>query len=256
MAAPRRRRRAWRQRDRRGDSTGYDPRYNYRQWLRAREHGRGATKGGRRRDIVMPVPPGHTAGFRTGESWRDPGGRTGAGSPRAGGRRAIFFATTTHHLNARAAGEEGVIRSSDELTNCRIGLVGQTNAGNPAHPIIRPLDPRRRLSITTISRTRRRPAVDTGPCVADIRHKRRAHEGRGLGLQFWPIERTDPAFLIRSTHGLQPIHHSGARSPILAELATKQHCDVFRNDQWRGYAPPIEAPGAFGLFQSPPAREG
>ena len=91
-----------------------------------------------------------------------------------------------------------------------------------------------------------------------------AHEGKGLGLQFLRhIERTRMlAFLIPidamdwQAEYDQLRHELAEYSP---DLASKPHCVVFTKMDLLGeeYAPPIEAPAAFGLFAiSAAAREG
>src|SRR4029078_13525676 len=91
-----------------------------------------------------------------------------------------------------------------------------------------------------------------------------AHEGKGLGLQFLRhIERTRVlAFLVPIDSMDWQGEYDQLRREIeaySAELAEKAHCVVFTKMDLLGdnEPPPIEAPGAFGLFAiSAPGREG
>ena len=91
-----------------------------------------------------------------------------------------------------------------------------------------------------------------------------AHEGKGLGLQFLRhIERTRIlAFLIPIDAMDWQAEYDQLRREIAEyspDLAAKPHCVVFTKMDLLGeeYAPPINAPGAFGLFAiSAAAREG
>ena len=91
-----------------------------------------------------------------------------------------------------------------------------------------------------------------------------AHEGKGLGLQFLRhIERTRIlAFLIPIDTMDWQAEYDQLRWEVAeysADLAAKPHCVVFTKMDLLGeeYAPPINAPGAFGLFAvSAAAREG
>ena len=91
-----------------------------------------------------------------------------------------------------------------------------------------------------------------------------AHEGKGLGLQFLRhIERTRVlAFLIPVDSMDWQAEYDQLRAEIAAysqALSEKPHCVVFTKMDLLGeqYAPPINAPGAFGLFAiSAAAREG
>jgi len=237
----------------------------------------GANKSGRSgADIVMPVPPGTllrdtTTGEIVAEILEDgqefviaQGGRGGKGN--------AFFATPTHQSPREwQPGEEGVVRTLEmELKLIAdIGLVGQPNAGkstllsviSAARPKIADypfttLQPN--LGVVQLSDNRTFVVADIPGIIEG------AHEGKGLGLQFLRhIERTRIlAFLIPIDAMDWQAEYDQLRREIAEyspELATKPHCVVFTKMDLMGeeYAPPIEAPGAFGLFTvSAAAREG
>jgi GTP-binding protein len=253
--------------------------YTYRDnWVAERgEHGMGANKSGRSgADIVMPVPPGtilrdKESGEIVAEILEDgqqvviaPGGRGGKGN--------AFFATATHQSPREwQPGEEGVVRTLEmELKLIAdIGLVGQPNAGkstllsviSAARPKIADypfttLQPN--LGVVQLSDHRTFVVADIPGIIEG------AHEGKGLGLQFLRhIERTRIlAFLIPIDAMDWQAEYDQLRREIAEyspDLAAKPHCVVFTKMDLLGedYAPPIEAPGAFGLFAvSAPAREG
>jgi GTPase len=253
--------------------------YTYRDnWVAERgEHGMGANKSGRSgADIVMPVPPGtilrdKESGEVVAEILEDgqefviaPGGRGGKGN--------AFFATATHQSPREwQPGEDGVVRTLElELKLIAdIGLVGQPNAGkstllsviSAARPKIADypfttLQPN--LGVVQLSDHRTFVVADIPGIIEG------AHEGKGLGLQFLRhIERTRIlAFLIPIDAMDWQAEYDQLRREIAeysSDLAAKPHCVVFTKMDLLGeeYAPPIDAPGAFGLFAvSAPAREG
>ena len=253
--------------------------YTYRdRWIGERgEHGMGANKSGRSgADVVMPVPPGTVLrDAQTGEIIAEilddgqemviaPGGRGGKGN--------AFFATATHQSPREwQPGEEGVVRRIEmELKLIAdVGLVGQPNAGkstllsviSAARPKIADypfttLQPN--LGVVQLSDHRTFVVADIPGIIEG------AHEGRGLGLQFLRhIERTRLlAFLIPIDAMDWQAEYDQLRSEIAeysTDLAAKPHCVVFTKMDLLGepYVPPINAPGAFGLFAiSTAAREG
>ena len=253
--------------------------YTYRdRWVAERgEHGMGSNKSGRAgADIIMPVPPGTIlrdvdTGEIVAEILEDgqevviaPGGRGGKGN--------AFFATATHQSPREwQPGEEGVARTLEmELKLIAdIGLVGQPNAGkstllsviSAARPKIADypfttLQPN--LGVVQLSDHRTFVVADIPGIIEG------AHEGKGLGLQFLRhIERTRIlAFLIPIDAMDWQAEYDQLRKEIAEyspDLAAKPHCVVFTKMDLLGeqYAPPIEAPGAFGLFAvSAAAREG
>ena len=253
--------------------------YTYRDnWVAERgEHGMGANKSGRSgADIVMPVPPGtilrdKESGEIVAEILEDgqefviaQGGRGGKGN--------AFFATATHQSPREwQPGEEGVVRTIEmELKLIAdIGLVGQPNAGkstllsviSAARPKIADypfttLQPN--LGVVQLSDHRTFVVADIPGIIEG------AHEGKGLGLQFLRhIERTRIlAFLIPIDAMDWQAEYDQLRREVAEyspDLAAKPHCVVFTKMDLLGedYAPPIHAPGAFGLFAvSAPARGG
>jgi GTP-binding protein len=253
--------------------------YTYRDnWVAERgEHGMGSNKSGRGgADIVMPVPPGtilrdSVTGEIIAEILEDGQEKVIAQGGR-GGKGNAFFATPTHQSPREwQPGEEGVIHTIEmELKLIAdVGLVGQPNAGkstllsviSAARPKIADypfttLQPN--LGVVQLSDHRTFVVADIPGIIEG------AHEGKGLGLQFLRhIERTRMlAFLIPidamdwQAEYDQLRHELAEYSP---DLATKPHCVVFTKMDLLGeeYAPPIEAPGAFGLFAiSAAAREG
>ena len=253
--------------------------YTYRdKWIAERgEHGMGSNKSGRSgADIIMPVPPGtilrdNDTKEILAEILEDgqevviaPGGRGGKGNS--------FFATPTHQSPREwQPGEEGVIHTIEmELKLIAdVGLVGQPNAGkstllsviSAARPKIADypfttLQPN--LGVVQLSDNRTFVVADIPGIIEG------AHEGKGLGLQFLRhIERTRIlAFLIPIDAMDWQAEYDQLRKEIAeysSDLAGKPHCVVFTKMDLLGeeYAPPIVAPGAFGLFAiSAAAREG
>jgi GTP-binding protein len=253
--------------------------YTYRdKWIAERgEHGMGSNKSGRSgADIIMPVPPGtilrdNDTKEILAEILEDgqevviaPGGRGGKGNS--------FFATPTHQSPREwQPGEEGVIHTIEmELKLIAdVGLVGQPNAGkstllsviSAARPKIADypfttLQPN--LGVVQLSDNRTFVVADIPGIIEG------AHEGKGLGLQFLRhIERTRIlAFLIPIDAMDWQAEYDQLRKEIgeySSDLAATPHCVVFTKMDLLGeeYAPPIVAPGAFGLFAiSAAAREG
>ena len=253
--------------------------FTYRdKWVGERgEHGMGANKSGRSgADVIMPVPPGTVlrdaaTGEIVAEILEDgqevviaPGGRGGKGN--------AFFATATHQSPREwQPGEEGVVRRIEmELKLIAdVGLVGQPNAGkstllsviSAARPKIADypfttLQPN--LGVVQLSDHRTFVVADIPGIIEG------AHEGKGLGLQFLRhIERTRIlAFLIPIDAMDWQAEYDQLRREVAeysADLAAKPHCVVFTKMDLLGesYAPPINAPGAFGLYAvSAAAREG
>jgi len=253
--------------------------YTYRdKWIAERgEHGMGSNKSGRSgADVVMPVPPGtilrdNDTKEILAEILEDgqevviaPGGRGGKGNS--------FFATPTHQSPREwQPGEEGVIHTIEmELKLIAdVGLVGQPNAGkstllsviSAARPKIADypfttLQPN--LGVVQLSDNRTFVVADIPGIIEG------AHEGKGLGLQFLRhIERTRIlAFLIPIDAMDWQAEYDQLRKEIAeysSDLAATPHCVVFTKMDLLGeeYAPPIVAPGAFGLFAiSAAAREG
>jgi GTP-binding protein len=244
--------------------------YTYRdKWLAERgEHGMGANKSGRSgADIIMPVPPGTILrDLDTGEIVAEiledgqeaviaPGGRGGKGN--------AFFATATHQSPREwQPGEEGVARNIEmELKLIAdVGLVGQPNAGkstllsviSAARPKIADypfttLQPN--LGVVQLSDHRTFVVADIPGIIEG------AHEGKGLGLQFLRhIESTSIlAFLIPIDALDWQVEYDQVRREFADyshDLAAKPHCVVFTKMDLLGeeHAPPINAPGAFGLF--------
>src|SRR5512132_1402098 len=264
----------------RGDSnlaTLLDYTYRDRGVAERGEHGMGANKSGRAgADIVMPVPPGTVLrDIDRGEIVAEilEGGQEvviAAGG--RGGKGNAFFATATHQSPREwQPGEESVTRTIEmELKLIAdVGLVGQPNARkstllsviSAARPKIADypfttLQPN--LGVVQLSDQRTFVVADIPGIIEG------AHEGKGLGLQFLRhIERTRIlAFLIPIDAMDWQAEYEQLRREISsysADLAQKPHCVVFTKMDLLGeeYAPPIDAPGAFGLFAvSAPAREG
>ena len=253
--------------------------YTYRDnWVADRgEHGMGSNKSGRAgQDIIMPVPPGTILrDAETGEIFAEileDGQEAVIAQGGRGGKGNAFFATATHQSPREwQPGEEGVVRVLEmELKLIAdVGLVGQPNAGkstllsviSAARPKIADypfttLQPN--LGVVQLSDHRTFVVADIPGIIEG------AHEGKGLGLQFLRhIERTRIlAFLIPIDAMDWQAEYDQLRHELAeysADLAAKPHCVVFTKMDLLGehYAPPIEAPGAFGLFAvSAPAREG
>ena len=253
--------------------------YTYRdRWVAERgEHGMGANKSGHAgKDIILSVPPGtvlRDADTKEliGEILED-GQEILVAQGGRGGRGNSFFATATHQAPREwQPGEEGRARNIElELKLIAdIGLVGQPNAGkstllsviSAAHPKIgdypfTTLSPN--LGVVQLSDGRTFVVADIPGIIEG------AHEGKGLGLQFLRhIERTRLlAFLIPIDAMDWQAEYDQLRAEIgsySADLAAKPHCVVFTKLDLLGesYAPPIKAPGAFGIFSiSAPGRQG
>ena len=244
--------------------------YTYRTRFAAErgEHGMGANKTGRSGEgVVLPVPPGtviRDAG--TGELLGEVlahGDEIVVARGGRGGKGNAFFATATHQSPREwQPGEEGERRTIElELKLIAdVGLVGEPNAGkstllsviSAAHPRIADypfttLSPN--LGVVPLSDHRSFVVADIPGIIEG------AHEGRGLGLQFLRhIERTRIlAFLIPiDAHDWQEAFDTLRRevASYAPALAGKPHCVVFTKMDLLGELepPPIEAPGAFGVF--------
>jgi GTPase len=244
--------------------------YTYRdQWAAERgEHGMGSNKTGRSGEsVVLPVPPGTVvrdqgSGELLGEVL-EAGDELVVARGGRGGRGNAFFATATHQAPREwQPGEEGEARTLElELKLIAdVGLVGAPNAGkstllsviSAARPKIADypfttLSPN--LGVVQLSDHRTFVVADIPGIIEG------AHEGKGLGLQFLRhIERTRLlAFLIPIDALDWQADYDQLRREVEAyspELAAKPHCVVFTKLDLLGeeYVPPIEAPGAFGLF--------
>jgi GTP-binding protein len=244
--------------------------YTYRdRWVADRgEHGMGSNKTGRSgENVVLPVPPGTIVRdadsgellaevMESGEEYViAKGGRGGKGN--------AFFATATHQAPREwQPGEEGQIRRVElELKLIAdVGLVGQPNAGkstllsviSAARPKIADypfttLAPN--LGVVQLTDHRSFVVADIPGIIEG------AHEGKGLGLQFLRhIERTRILAFIIPIDALDwQAEYEQLRREVeaySAELAAKPHCVVFTKMDLMGedYVPPIEAPGAFGMY--------
>jgi len=245
--------------------------YTYRdRWAAERgEHGMGSNKSGRSgADIVLPVPPGTVitdadTGERVGEVLEQ-GDEIVVARGGRGGKGNAFFATATHQAPREwQPGEEGQARSLilELKLIADVGLVGQPNAGkstllsvvSAARPKIADypfttLAPN--LGVVQLSDHRTFVVADIPGIIEG------AHEGKGLGLQFLRhIERTRVlAFMIPIDAMDWQAEYDQLRGEIQAyseELAKTPHCVVFTKLDLLGeddYVPPIEAPGAFGIF--------
>jgi GTP-binding protein len=253
--------------------------YTYRDaWEAERgDHGQGSNKTGRSgEDVVLPVPPGtvvkdERSGELLGEVMAH-GDELVVARGGRGGKGNAFFATATHQSPREwQPGEEGEIRTLElELKLIAdVGLVGQPNAGkstllsviSAARPKIADypfttISPN--LGVVALSDHRTFVVADIPGIIEG------AHEGKGLGLQFLRhIERTRLlAFLIPIDAMDWQAEYDQLRREIAAysgELAAKPHCVVFTKLDLLGeqYVPPIEAPGAFGMWAvSAPGRAG
>jgi GTP-binding protein len=253
--------------------------YTYRDsWEAERgEHGMGSNKTGRSgKDVVLPVPPGTVIRDRDsseflGEVLAD-GEEIIVAKGGRGGRGNTWFASATHQAPREwepgREGEERVLELELKLI-ADVGLVGMPNAGkstllsviSKATPKIADypfttLSPN--LGVVQLSDHRTFVVADIPGIIEG------ASEGKGLGLQFLRhIERTRIlAFLvpIDAVEWQQEFdqlrHEISVYSP---ELAQKPYCVVFTKLDLLGeeYVPPIEAPGAFGLYAiSAAARTG
>ena len=252
--------------------------YTYRDaWTAERgEHGMGANKTGRSGgDIVLPVPPGTVIRERGGEILGEilrHGDEIVVARGGRGGKGNAFFATSTHQSPREwQPGEEGEQRVLElELKLIAdVGLVGKPNAGkstllsviSAARPKIADypfttLSPN--LGVVQLTDARTFVVADIPGIIEG------AHEGKGLGLQFLRhVERTRVlAFLIPIDAMDWQQEYDDLRREVdaySAELARKPHCVVFTKLDLLGedFAPPIEAPDAFGSFAiSAAARTG
>lgn len=244
--------------------------YTYRdKWAAERgEHGMGSNKTGRSgKDIVMPVPPGTIIrDLETGElvaEVLDHGQEVVVAQGGRGGKGNTFFQTATHQSPREwQPGEEGQIRSLElELKLIAdVGLVGQPNAGkstllsviSAARPKIADyrfttLQPN--LGVVPLSDSRTFVVADLPGIIEG------ASEGKGLGLQFLRhIERTRILAMVIPIDAMDwQDEYDALRREVAAystELAAKPHCVIFSKMDLMGedYVPPIDAPGAFGLF--------
>src|SRR5687768_7230716 len=252
--------------------------YTYRDaWTAERgEHGMGANKTGRSgASVVLPVPPGTVIRERGGEVLGEVlrhGDEIVVARGGRGGKGNAFFATSTHQSPREwQPGEEGEQRVLElELKLIAdVGLVGKPNAGkstllsviSAARPKIADypfttLSPN--LGVVQLSDSRTFVVADIPGIIEG------AHEGKGLGLQFLRhVERTRMlAFLIPIDTMDWQQEFDDLRREIAAyspELARTPHCVVFTKLDLLGedFAPPIEAPDAFGSFAiSAAARTG
>jgi len=226
--------------------------------------------------VIMPIPPGTVLrDADTGEiiaEILEDGQQAVIASGGRGGKGNAFFATATHQSPREwQPGQEGVHRRIEMEFKliADVGLVGQPNAGksmllsviSAARPKIADypfttLQPN--LGVVQLTDGRTFVVADIPGIIEG------AHEGKGLGLQFLRhIERTRIlAFLIPIDAMDWQAEYDQLRREIAEyspDLATKPHCVVFTKMDLLGeqYAPPINAPGAFGLFAvSAAAREG
>ncbi len=244
--------------------------YTYRdKWTAERgEHGMGSNKTGRSgKDLVMPVPPGTIVrDMASGEivaEVLDHGQEVVVAKGGRGGKGNTFFQTATHQSPREwQPGEEGQIRSLElELKLIAdVGLVGQPNAGkstllsviSAARPKIADypfttLQPN--LGVVPLTDSRSFVVADLPGIIEG------ASEGKGLGLQFLRhIERTRVLAMVIPIDALDwQEEYDALRREVAsysAELAAKPHCVVFSKMDLMGedYVPPIDAPGAFGMF--------
>jgi GTP-binding protein len=253
--------------------------YTYRDsWTAERgQHGMGSNMTGHGgKDVVLPVPPGTIVrDADTGEIVAEVlahgeefivahGGRGGKGN--------AFFVTPTHQAPREwQPGEEGEARKLElELKLIAdVGLVGQPNAGkstllsviSAARPKIADypfttLAPN--LGVVQLTDHRTFVVADIPGIIEG------AHEGKGLGLQFLRhIERTRILAMLIPIDAMDwQAEYDQLRTEVSeysTELAAKPHCVVFTKLDLLGeqYAPPIDAPGAFGIFSISAAnREG
>jgi GTP-binding protein len=244
--------------------------YTYRDlWKAGRgDHGSGSNCTGRSGDdVVLPVPPGTIvrdaeSGQFVGEILEDGQEFTVARGGRGGKGNARFTSATHQAPREWEPGDDGEIRSLEfELKLIAdVGLVGQPNAGkstllsviSAARPKIADypfttLAPN--LGVVSLSGHRTFVVADIPGIIEG------AAEGKGLGLQFLRhIERTRLlAFMIPIDAMDWQAEYDQLRREVATystELAAKPHCIVFTKLDLLGedYVPPIEAPGAFGMF--------
>jgi GTP-binding protein len=244
--------------------------YTYRDsWIaESGAHGSGSNKSGKSgADLIMPVPPGTVirdldSGELLGEII-EAGQEIRIARGGRGGKGNSHFATPTHQTPLEfQPGEDGVARQVElELKLIAdVGLVGQPNAGkstllsviSAARPKIADypfttLAPN--LGVVQMSGGRTFVVADIPGIIEG------AHEGKGLGLQFLRhIERTRLlAFLVPVDSMDWQAELDQLRAEIEAyspELAQKPFCVIFSKMDLMGDdpPPPIEAPGAFGVF--------
>jgi GTP-binding protein len=244
--------------------------YTYRDSWEAEsgEHGSGSNKTGRSgEDVVLPVPPGTVIRDRgtnqlLGELL-DSGDSFVVAKGGRGGKGNAWFATSVHRSPREwQPGEDGEARTLElELKLIAdVGLVGQPNAGKST---LLSVVSAARPKIADYPFTTLQPNLGVVPMsdhrsfvVADIPGIiEGAHEGRGLGLQFLRhIERTRLlAFLIPIDSLDWQSEYDQLRAEVAQyspELAQKAHCVVFTKMDLLGEdeAPPIEAPGSFGVY--------
>lgn len=253
--------------------------YTYRDnWTAERgEHGMGSNMSGRGgQDVVLPVPPGTVVtDADTGEIVADvlsDGEEFVVARGGRGGKGNAFFVTPTHQAPREwQPGEEGEERTLllELKLIADVGLVGQPNAGkstllsviSAARPKVADypfttLAPN--LGVVQLTDQRTFVVADIPGIIEG------AHQGRGLGLQFLRhIERTRILALLIPIDAMDwQAEYDQLRTEVgaySAELAEKPHCVVFTKLDLLGeqYAPPIEAPGAFGILAISAAnREG
>ncbi len=244
--------------------------YTYRDsWEAERgQHGEGSNRTGRSgNDVVLPVPPGtvirdHATSAFVGEILAD-GEELIVAKGGRGGKGNASFASSTHQAPREwEPGREGEDRTLElELKLIAdIGLVGMPNAGkstllsviSKATPKIADypfttLSPN--LGVVQLSDHRTFVVADIPGIIEG------ASEGKGLGLQFLRhIERTRilafliPIDAVEWQQDLDQLRHEiSVYSP---ELAEKPYCVVFTKLDLLGedYTPPVEAPGAFGMY--------
>lgn len=244
--------------------------YTYRdRWVAGRGgHGMGNNKtGADGEDVVLPVPPGTIVrDLDTGETVGEVlahGDELLVARGGRGGKGNTFFVSPTHRSPRESQpGEEGEARSLElELQLIAdVGLVGQPNAGkstllsviSAARPKIADypfttLSPN--LGVVSLSGHRTFVVADIPGIIEG------AHEGRGLGLQFLRhVERTRILALLIPIDAMDwQQEYDQLRTELRAyssELVERPHCVVFTkldllDDDW---LPPIQAPGAFGIF--------
>jgi GTP-binding protein len=241
------------------------------------EHGQGSNKTGRSgADVILPVPVGTVVrDLDTGEILAEilqDGDAVVVARGGRGGRGNAAFATATHQAPREwEPGREGEARTLElELKLIAdIGLVGMPNAGKStllasisrARPKIADypfttLTPN--LGVVALSGHRSFVVADIPGIIEG------ASQGKGLGLQFLRhIERTRILAMLIPIDSLDwQAEYNQLRRELdaySADLAAKPHCVVFTKLDLLGelYVPPIDAPGAFGVYAvSAVARQG